>query len=60
MHSIPLSEVKINDRVRWQYKGDYNWGRVTKINRKTFLVKGEKQEGLYQIGKELVFEVLRD
>lgn len=62
MTLISLNSVQINDRVRWQCRGDYNFGRVTKINKRTFIVRGEKYEGgqVYSVQKELVFEALRD
>jgi hypothetical protein len=40
--------IKLGDRVKFYFRGTAYWGRVLKINRKTFLVSDEKGGSTHQ------------
>ncbi len=55
------SEIGLGDRVKFGYHGDVYFGRVIKINRKTYKIKDEKTgEGLeFVVNKDLCFLCLK-
>lgn len=55
-----VSQVRIGDRIRWSYRGDGDFGEVTKINPRTFLCASSNKSGRpVLVSRALVFEVLR-
>lgn len=55
------SQVQVGDRIRWSSRGDTDFGRVTKINRRTFVCANGSNKHPYKmvVDKELVFEIVR-
>lgn len=54
-------EIEIGDRVKFGYQGDVYFGRVIKINRKTYKIEDEKTgDGLiFVVDKELCILCLK-
>lgn len=62
MIEIQLSEVRVGDRVRWNHRGNYGFGRVLKVNKTTFLCTDEKygSEDIFMVAKGLCIQGLRN